>query len=555
MPGLATHAAMSWVGFRKWRPLAALTHDPGATQTAVLRRLLRANRDTTFGRAHGFSSLASPRDYHTAVPVQRYDDLAPHIEAQRVARTPALTAEPPLFYAQTSGTTGTPKYVPVTRTMLRLFRDEQATFSYLQYRACPAAFDGAAFGIMGAATEGRLDSGHVVGSVSGQLYAALPGLLRRRLVVPPEVAEIGDYEQRYDVMLLLALASPHVTYMGSPNPSTFVRLLQRLAARKHVLLEALASGHAGAIVSGVASGIRDAVAARLTAQPTRARHLDALDAIGYGDLWPGLALVTTWTGGSCGIPLGALRAQLPPAAQVMELGYQATEFRGTLPLEAGSAGGLPPLHHHYFEFADRDAWDSGPGDTLTLGELSEGRQYYVIVTTAAGLYRYFMNDLVEVTGWLHRTPLLRFVQKGRGVTNITGEKLYEGQVIAAVNAACAALDLVPRFYVVAADEAGAGYRAYIEPTSDAVFDAAALGQAIDRQLSRLNIEYDAKRKSGRLAPLQCLPLAPGAADAYRDACVRAGQRDGQLKPPALAYARQLALDLGAYALRANRAPE
>lgn len=554
MPALATRAAMSWLGFSKWRPLEALTHDPGAAQAGVLRQLLRDNQDTAFGRAYGFSRLVSSRDYQTAVPVQRYDDLAPQIEAQRTTSTPALTAEPPLFYAQTSGTTGTPKYVPVTRTMLRLFRDEQATFSYLQYRACPAAFDGAAFGVMGAATEGRLDSGHIVGSVSGQLYAALPGLLRRRLVVPAEVAEIGDYEQRYDVMLLLALASPRVTYMGSPNPSTFVRLLQRLAARKPVLLESLASGRADAILSGLPSRIRAAVAARLTAQPARARQLGALPAIGYGDLWPSLALVTTWTGGSCGIPLGALRTQLPPAAKVMELGYQATEFRGTLPLEAGSPGGLPPLHHHYFEFADRDAWDLGRTGTLTLSELSEGPQYYVIITTAAGLYRYFMNDLVEVTGWLHRTPLLRFVQKGRGVTNITGEKLYEGQVIAAVDAACEAVGLVPRFYVVTADEAAAGYRAYIEPDSDPGFDAAALGLAIDRRLSALNIEYDAKRKSGRLSQLRCLPLVTGTADAYRDACVRAGQRDGQLKPPALAYTRQLALDLDGHALDADRTP-
>jgi hypothetical protein len=434
--------------------------------------------------------------------------------------------------------------------MLRLYRDEQAAFSYLQYRACPAAFDGAAFGVMGAATEGRLDSGHVVGSVSGQLYAALPRLLRRRRVVPPEVAEIADYEQRYDAMLLLAMASPRVTYMGSPNPSTFMRLLDRLAARKHVLLDALASGRADAVVSGLPSRIREAIEAGVTPQPARARLLGALPTIGYGDLWPHLALVTTWTGGSCGIALGALRTQLPPGAQVMELGYQSTEFRGTLPLEPCSPGGLPPLHHHYFEFAGRDAWDLGRTETLGLSELEEGQQYYVIVTTPAGLYRYFMNDLVEVTGRLHRTPLLRFVQKGRGVTNITGEKLYESQVISAVDAACAAQGLVPRFYLVSADEAAAGYRAYVEPASEAAFDAVALGEAIDRRLSSLNIEYDSKRKSGRLSPLQCRPLAPGTGHAYRDACVRAGQRDGQLKPPALAYARQLAVDLDACVLDA-----
>ena len=58
---LATHAAMSWLGFSKWRPLEALTHDPEAAQTAALRRLLRANQDTTFGRTHGFRDIRSPR--------------------------------------------------------------------------------------------------------------------------------------------------------------------------------------------------------------------------------------------------------------------------------------------------------------------------------------------------------------------------------------------------------------------------------------------------------------------------------------------------------------
>ena len=43
-----------------------------------------------------------------------------------------------------------------------------------------------------------------------------------------------------------------------------------------------------------------------------------------------------------------------------------------------------------------------------------------------------MNDLLEVTGWFRRAPLLRFLQKGKGVTSLTGEKLYEAQAIDAV---------------------------------------------------------------------------------------------------------------------------
>ncbi|HEY6507525.1 MAG TPA: GH3 auxin-responsive promoter family protein [Vicinamibacterales bacterium] len=546
MHPLATRAAMAWQRYVTWRPLERMSHDPEAAQAAVLRRLTGANRDTTFGRRHGFVDIASHQVWVTRVPPQQHDTLAPHIERQRRTGETALSAEAPSFYAQTSGTSGTPKYIPVTPTMLRYHRDEQAAFSYLQYRACPAAYEGRAFGVMGAAVEDRLDSGHVVGSISGHLYSALPRAVRSRLVVPPEVAAIPDYDRRYQVLALLALAAPDVTYAGSPNPSTFVRLLEVLNANRDTLLPALAAGRS-TLVDSLPSAAGAAVVARLRPDPERARQLARLPAIGYDMLWPQLALLTTWTGGSCGIPLAALRSRLPRATRVMELGYQATECRGTLPLEAEVPSGLPPLNHHYFEFARPSSWDTGNTTVVPLADLELGRQYYVLVSTAAGLYRYFMNDLVEVTGVFNRTPLLRFVQKGRGVTNVTGEKLYEGQAIAAVKAGCDAHGAVPAFFLLAAIEDPAGYRLYLETASAGSGPLATLASSIDRLLGELNIEYAAKRQSGRLRPLEVVRLRAGAADAYRTACVGAGQREGQLKPPALAYRRTLLADLDAYA--------
>ena len=94
--------------------------------------------------------------------MQDYEALRPYIDDQRRTGAPALTAEATLFYARTSGTTGKPKHIPITPSVLAMQRAEQALFSYLQYRACPRAFTGKAFGIMGAAVEGHLDSGHAV---------------------------------------------------------------------------------------------------------------------------------------------------------------------------------------------------------------------------------------------------------------------------------------------------------------------------------------------------------------------------------------------------------
>ena len=549
---LLTRASMAVYGHRFWAPLDGAAAGPAAAQWATLRALLERHRDTTFGRAHGFASIRSPQDYAARVPIQQYADLHPLIERQRTTGEPALTVDAPVFYAQTSGSTGTPKYIPITEATLRLTRTEQKIFSWLQHRAVPAAFAGRTLGIMGAAVESRLDSGHAVGSVSGHLYRTMPRFVKARFVVPPEVSTIHDYERKYLLILRLALEAPDITYMGAPNPSSFLRLAALLDHHREPLLRSLATGTFDGL-DGESRQVRQAVAGRLTAQPARAAALDRLPALTLASAWPRVALVTTWTGGSCGVALDSVRPMLPAAARVMELGYQSTEFRGTFALEAESPGGLPPLRHTYFEFVEQQAWDRGVRDTLPLEALEPGRRYQVVVTTASGLYRYFMNDLLEVCGLYRETPLLRFVQKGRGVTSLTGEKLYEAQVIDALSATARAAGLAVPFYLMLADEATGTYSAFVALPSSATppDDFAA---RFDQALRARNIEFDAKRASGRLDAATVTWIDPRAAEAYTRASVAAGQREGQFKPAILQYTRELTLplaDLHAFARAAT----
>lgn len=536
---LLMRAAMQLYGQQYWRPLDQAAQCPAETQRRVLSGIVSANRDTEFGMAHGFDSIRTHADYARQVPVQDYESLRPYVERQRRLGDQALTAEDPSFYAQTSGSTGEPKYIPVTPSMFESIRREQKVFSYLQHRACPDAFTGRTLGIMGAAVEGQLDSGHAVGSVSGHLYQTMPGSVRSRFVVPPDVSMVPDYEVKYLLILRLALETSDVTYLGAPNPSSFLRLATLLETHRERLMRSLATGQFEGL-DRLDCRVRAAISGRITAQPDRAAQLDKLQNLTFANVWPQIALVTTWTGGSCGIALGSLRAQLPATAKVMELGYQSTEFRGTFALGAETSGGLPPLHHHFFEFVEEEAWDAQRPDFLTLDQLQPGRRYQVVVTTSAGLYRYFMNDLVEVTGRHRDTPLLRFVQKGRGVTNLTGEKLYESQVIDAVQCVARDRGVASSFFFMIADEAANRYRLYVE-ASPATHDTKAFAAALDTHLGSRNIEYCAKRASGRLGPLTVNWLGRGASEAYKAASVRAGQREGQYKPVVLQYARDLRL--------------
>lgn len=151
-----------------------------------------------------------------------------------------------------------------------------------------------------------------------------------------------------------------------------------------------------------------------------------------------------------------------------------------------------------------------------------------------------------MTGFLHAVPLLKFLQKGKGVTSITGEKLYESQVLAAVSGAMTGLGLRARFVMMLADEDARGYRLYVEPDENPHVGAERLGGDVDARLRALNVEYEGKRESGRLAAPRAAWLRPGTGEAYQRHCVAQGQREGQFKSAALGYRRSFGFDLDAH---------
>jgi hypothetical protein len=160
-----------------------------------------------------------------------------------------------------------------------------------------------------------------------------------------------------------------------------------------------------------------------------------------------------------------------------------------------------------------------------------------------------MNDIVRVVGKFHATPTLCFVQKGRGVTSITGEKVSEHQVLEAVTSVLSRNAVNPVFIMALADAAAGRYEVYIEPDSTGVLQLADLAAAVDASLCRLNIEYAAKRSSGRLASLSLNWLVAGANDSYRRYCVSRGQREGQFKPLSLQLSSEFSFPIDEYVQR------
>ena len=530
----ALNVALGATQRRHYRRLIEGAKTPREVQAALLRQILTTNAGTDFGTRHGFSQIHHVDAYRRTVPIQTYEELRPFIERQELTGERCLTREQPIYYHRTSGTVGAPKNIPVTPTGLRHIKRHQHVSAYVQSRGS-AIFRGKVFGIGGPAIEGKMAGGTPFGSATGLLYQHQSKWIRSRYVLPPELFGIENYEARYLAMAIYGLADPAVTCMASANPSTFLRLLTVINQHSALILDSIATGR---LPEAMAPW--PALPGTLAPRPLRAAHLaDRLKTTGrltYADIWPGLRGVLTWTGGSCGVPLRSLAGLLPADAMIVEAGYLASEIRGTINVDVQRNTCLPTLFNTFFEFAERQSRESGSVELQGLHELEEGREYYVFVTTEDGLYRYDMNDIVRAGERFHQTPTLEFVQKGKGVTNITGEKLYEAQVLNAVLGSLEARNLRSEFFIILADQETAKYTAFIEtsvPTG-----ATGLAEELDRRLRALNVEYDAKRASGRLAPLNVRWLRSGAGDQYRSSLVARGQRDAQFKYLHLQYAHE-----------------
>jgi hypothetical protein len=546
---------MQIYGWTRWRPLIRYARDPRRAQQQVLSRILRANRDTYFGRKHGFAAITGYDEFKAAIPIQTYETLRPFADEQARTGAPALTSEPPVLYALTSGTTGQPKRIPILREALKLHKWTTAAQTCAQYRVDPGAFHGSILGIVGAAVEGKLESGVPYGSASGHGYRNMPALAKTKYVLPAEVFEIEDYELKYTVILRLALNVRNIRCMFAANPSTFLKLLSLLRQNRAALLEDVTQGSFRRN-NELPSHIRSAIASYLPCSPARSSELRQLLAApepGFSDLWPELRLVVTWTGGSCGIALSSLKTHLAKDVRVCEMGYLSSEFRGTIIVDGKRNLGFPTIHENFFEFVERDSWDAGRGVFCTIDRLESGKQYYVIVTTPSGLYRYFMNDIVTVTGMFEATPTIQFLQKGRGVTSITGEKLYESHVIQAVRAAEAKSGCTSSFFVMLAAPLRAVYTLVYEcsPQCEPLMED--LAERVDKCLEELNVEYAQKRASGRLAPLEVLPVAVGTGEAYKQYCIGRGQREGQFKTLALQYVEECCFRFEEHRIQPERA--
>lgn len=521
------------VGRNAWASLEGTTREPRGAQARLLTGILSQNRDTAYGRLHDFAHLRSVEAFRDAVPIGDYETFRPYVERIMGGEPQALTAEAPHMMTMTSGTTGQPKYIPVTASSAHA--SAQLTRAWL-YRALldhSEFLDGKLLAIVSPSVEGRAEGGIPYGSASGHICRDNAWIVRRVYAIPYPVFTIKDFDAKYYARARFALEAD-VSFIGTPNPSTLVRLTEAANSHSTEIIQDIRQGTLSDRFD-ITAAVRGLLAKGLRPNRSRALDLDRLMAVQgelrLQDAWPNLRLIGCWTGGSVGVQLERMRPLYGMGVPTRDLGYLASEAHMSLPITDHTSAGILALTANFFEFIPEAEFGS-PGCRILLSdELTVGKTYYVILTTQTGLYRYDINDIVRVVGYYSQAPLIEFVRKGRDMTSIGGEKLHAAQVSEAFQGALRRVELACAHYRAVANAQENRYELLVEcegPAPERALLQHLLG-AIDRILGDLNLEYRAKRESRRLSPPCLHVMRAGWHERRVQRDMISGRRDSQYK--------------------------
>ncbi len=488
------------------------------TQEQVLREKLARNAESEFGRRHRFADIRDYADFAARVPLSTYEEYAPFIERLKEGEFGALFGggQRVLMFALTSGTTREPKYIPVTPPFLTEYRRGWNAWGLRALTDHPGCLLRGILQVSSPMDEHRTAAGIPCGAITGLMAATQKRLVRRYYVVPPAAAKIRDAAARYYTIMRFAVPRD-VAFVITANPATLLLLAETADARSEALIRDVRDGtlDEGIDVPGF---VRDALRGRLRPEPSAAARLDGLrrarGRLRPRDYWR-LGFVAHWTGGT----MGLYRSRFPMwfgEVPVRDPGLLASEGRISVPVDDDTPAGILDVSAHFYEFIPADEYESPRRRALLPRDLRTGKEYFIVLTTSSGLYRYDLGDRVRVTDWYGEAPVIEFLSKGAHTSSLAGEKLTEHQVVLALRAAGARLGrsldgsvLAPRwgappyYRLYVASDATAGVR----PAEDGPADAARIAEALDAELRAANVEYESKRSSGRLGAVEPQELA------------------------------------------------
>jgi len=411
-------------------------HSPAINQN-TLRKILRRHQHTEFGIAHDFAAILSAPDflveYSRRVPLSQYSDYEPALERMTVGANNLLCADPVIFFAPSSGTTGKSKMIPITargmRSSLRTLLMSRGLLAKL--------FPRSSNGDRGISLLRMADNQTTTAAGIPTGDASAAGLRRAGWVLPflystPVAAlQIADKPSAIYIHLVFGLLERDLNHISATFAHYALYLFRMLETRWPDLLETIASGRLPADLL-LSESERKNIEAQIRIAPSIAKQLRAEFEKGFENiaqrLWPNLQFLVAVTTGSFAVYIEPLR-RYTGAVPICNLFYGATEaFIGiNTTLDKPNEYALIPGSCVY-EFIPVEDADLPNPAAVGIDALQVGREYELVISNDCGFYRYRMDDVIRVTGVVAGNPHVEFCYRRGTILNLAAEKTAENQV-------------------------------------------------------------------------------------------------------------------------------
>lgn len=456
-------------------------------QTEYLLKLLKINSQTVYGRKYDFGSIQSYEDFAQKVPLSVYEDYEPYIRAMADGERGVLTKEDVLLFELTSGSSGSKKMIPYTKTLKQEFQRGIKPWLYDIYAGVTGVNQGKSYWSITPVTAGKsyTSAGIPVGFEEDAEYFGFvtQEIMRRLFAVDGSVKFAEDMQDFYRKTALQLLNCGELTLISVWNPTFLTLLCDFIHDHRKVLAEEMA-------------------------KDDREAFLEAAARRRFDKIFPMLKIISCWADASASSYIDRVRDYFPNV-YIQPKGLLATECFMSFPL-VGEEGARLSVRSHFFEFRRLTDGEIMTADRLTVGE------YEIIVTTGGGFYRYCIGDIIQVLAvYPDAPPRIRFLRRAGVCSDLFGEKLTEDFV----RGVCERLGIAGSFCLLAPE--GKHYCLY-------TIAGHITSKSLDDVL-RESYHYNYCRQLGQLDEAEVVIVTGNPEENYMERLVAEGMRAGDIK--------------------------
>ena len=451
MPIPIVNSLASWFLKKRFHQIELFLKYPIDVQNELLEQLLDTAKNTEIGKQYDFASISTYREFAERVPVTSYEDNHLQIERARKGESNIFWPTPIKWFAKSSGTTNSKsKFIPVSSASLEhchYAASKDLLCMYLNNNPDANLFLGKSLRL-GGSKELYKENATVYGDLSAILIDNMPFWAEYSSTPNNEVSLMADWELKMQAIVDQTIQENVTSLAGVP--SWMLVLLNNV--------------------------------------------LESTGKSNLFEIWPNLEVY--FHGGVNFDPyIEQYNTILPKDNFRYYEIYNASEgFFAIQDRNANKELLLMLDYGIFYEFIPMDTYGSASQKVIPLEQVQVAKNYAIVITTNAGLWRYKIGDTVRFTSI---SPFrIKVTGRTKHHINVFGEELIIENAETALKQAskhtqCEIVDYTAAPIFMEGREKGA--HEWIIEFKTPPKDLSLFTKSLDSALMDLNSDYQAKR--------------------------------------------------------------